>query len=153
MENINLIRHIAWSFHHTTGIDYQELFSEACLAYCEALQSFKPEKGKLNNYATTIMHNKLKTFISREKYHGVKKATFPELPTNQIMVHEFIENLPEYVKQFASLVLDNLEEVEDFHTPRIARREIFEALHNQGMKKADIHYNFKQLKIALQNTI
>jgi hypothetical protein len=69
------------------------------------------------------------------------------------MVHEFIENLPEYVKQFASLILDNLEEVEDFHTPRIARREIFEALHNQGMKKADIHYNFKQLKIALRNTI
>ena len=153
MENINLIRHIAWSFHHTTGIDYQELFSEACLAYCEALQSFNPEKGKLNNYATTLIHNKLKTFIAREKYHRVKKAAFPELPTTPTMVYEFVENLPEYVKQFASKVLDNLEEVEDFHTPRVARREIFETLHNQGMKKVDIHYNFRLLKIALQNTI
>jgi DNA-directed RNA polymerase sigma subunit (sigma70/sigma32) len=151
MENINLIRHISWSFHKTTGIDYQELFSEACLAYCEALQSFNPDKGKLNNYATTLIHNKLKTFIGREKYHGIKKAAFPELPTNPTMVHEFIENLPEYVKQFAALVLDNLEEVDDTLSPCKARGKIAEILHDQGMFKADIHYNFKQLKIALRN--
>ena len=41
----NMINKLAASFNATTGIDFKELKSEANLAYCEALISFKEDKG------------------------------------------------------------------------------------------------------------
>ena len=41
----NLIRKISWSFHYTTGVDYDELYAEASLAYCEAMNDWSPERG------------------------------------------------------------------------------------------------------------
>ena len=77
MENINLIRTIAWSFHRTTGLDYQELFSEACVGYYEAVQAYnKNENCKLTTLAYTIMQNKLKLFCASEQKHRV--TDFPE---------------------------------------------------------------------------
>ena len=43
MEHINLIRKIAWSFSTSTGLEFEDLFQEAALAYCEALKTFKQE--------------------------------------------------------------------------------------------------------------
>ncbi|KKM94686.1 hypothetical protein LCGC14_1195820 [marine sediment metagenome] len=64
---INLIRQITWSFNRTTGIDWNELFGEACLAYCEALLSYKPEGGsKMSTWLFICIKNKLLTFCTAE---------------------------------------------------------------------------------------
>jgi len=36
MKNLNLIRKVAWAFAKKTEMEYDELFSEAALAYSEA---------------------------------------------------------------------------------------------------------------------
>lgn len=77
MENINLIRAIAWSFHRTTGINYQELFSEASVGYYEAIQAFSPDKQcKLTSFAQNIMKRRLINFCKNEIKHTI--TDFPE---------------------------------------------------------------------------
>ena len=44
LKNINLVRKIAHSFNNTTGIDFDELFSEALVSYYEALADYKRKK-------------------------------------------------------------------------------------------------------------
>lgn len=70
MQDINLIRKIAWSFHHTSGLDWDELFSEALVCYVEALDNYDPDKGtKLSTYMWNVITNYLKTYLEREQKH------------------------------------------------------------------------------------
>ena len=69
MDNINLIRSIAWSFYKSYfyRIEWEELFAEACLAYFESLQSFDSGKGcKQSTWAFRCMKNKLIYFCKKE---------------------------------------------------------------------------------------
>ena len=38
---INLLRKIAWSFHKTTGLEWDNLFSETIQAYYKAMENVK----------------------------------------------------------------------------------------------------------------
>lgn len=63
IEHIDLIKKFAWTFHKTTGIEWNELFSEALLAYCEAINSYDNEKKtKESSWVFVCVQNKLKTF-------------------------------------------------------------------------------------------
>lgn len=60
MDNIDLIRKLAWIFYRKTDIEFDELFSEAALAYAEALNNFDPTHNtKLTSYAYRCMYNHL----------------------------------------------------------------------------------------------
>jgi RNA polymerase sigma factor (sigma-70 family) len=65
-ENDKLIKKIAWSFNKTTGIEFEELLSEAYLAFAEALQNHDPEKAKLSTWATIKIRNHLTNFIKKK---------------------------------------------------------------------------------------
>lgn len=66
MENINLIRKIAWSFHHSTGLDWDDLFQEAALAYLEGLNSYDSSKGKLTTHMWHCMTSKVTDYLRQE---------------------------------------------------------------------------------------
>lgn len=64
---LNLIRKITWSFHQTTGIEWDELFSEASLAYCEAINSYdETKKSKESSWVFTCIESQLKNFCKYE---------------------------------------------------------------------------------------
>lgn len=69
IKNVNLIRKIAWSFHKTTGIEWEELFAEALLQYVELLKNNNLEentdKGKISTFIWTSICNRLKNYIKR----------------------------------------------------------------------------------------
>jgi RNA polymerase sigma factor (sigma-70 family) len=67
MENLNLIKSVAWSFHQTTGVRMDELISEATLAYLEACRTHDPEKSKVTTWAYYHMRSRLIDFIKKEK--------------------------------------------------------------------------------------
>jgi DNA-directed RNA polymerase specialized sigma subunit len=67
-KHINLVRKIAWSFYHSTGIEWNELFSEAALAYCEAINTYETSKNtKISSYLWYCMKNRLINFCKKEK--------------------------------------------------------------------------------------
>jgi hypothetical protein len=93
--HLNLIRKIAWSFYNSTGIEWQELFSEASLAYCEALQSYNPERGKITTHLWNCMKSQLLNFIKQEN-----KYRSPLCPLNGTEVI----NSPSYSFEYTPLL-------------------------------------------------
>jgi DNA-directed RNA polymerase specialized sigma subunit len=64
---INLIRSIAWTFYKTTKVNWDELFSEACLAYCESIRKYDPTKGsRSTTWVFIAIKNALINFCKRE---------------------------------------------------------------------------------------
>jgi DNA-directed RNA polymerase specialized sigma24 family protein len=61
-----LLRKLANSFAFTTGLDPDDLYQEASLAYLEALQSYDPSRGALTTHIWHCVSNHLKTVISDE---------------------------------------------------------------------------------------
>jgi len=71
MEHLNLLRKIAWTFHKSTGLDWDELFQEASLSYLKALKTYDPEKGKITTYIWCHVMSDLKDYEYKERlYHA-----------------------------------------------------------------------------------
>jgi len=66
MENLNLIRKIAWSYHHTTGVELDDLIQEASLAYIEAMRKYDPERGKISTFVWHTINNHLRNYLKKE---------------------------------------------------------------------------------------
>ena len=65
-KHLHLIQKMVWSFHKTTGLDWEELYSEATLQFLEAIQTYNPEKGKLSTWVTTRIRTRLITFCKKQ---------------------------------------------------------------------------------------
>lgn len=68
VENINMIRRIAWDFHFTTGLDFQDLFSEAILSYYEGVAAYDESRSaKITSFLYIRMKNHLINYCKNEK--------------------------------------------------------------------------------------
>ena len=109
MDHINLIRKIAWSYHGTTGIDWEELFSVASLAYSESLKTWDTTKGSISTHLWYNVHSRLLDHLKAMKAN--KKAmlaieyideydmNLPEISTN------FFESLTKDAEELARVVV------------------------------------------------
>lgn len=122
MENINLIRKIAWSFHTTTGLEWDDLFQEAALAYLQALKSYDPDKGKITTYMWWCMSSHLKNYLKQhEKYHGVV------CPMNGFDLPVSVEDPFEMISEEAQMVVRKIINQFDKYsmlTPKQAKQEV-----------------------------
>lgn len=68
-DNLNFIRKIAWNFHNSTGVEYNELFQEACLAYfvLKSRNTFDPSRASWKTLVYTEIHSWLKCYLKRER--------------------------------------------------------------------------------------
>ena len=64
---LQLMRKVAWSFHITTGEDWNDLFQEAFLGYIEALKKYNPKKGKFSSFLWIVISDRLKKFLRQER--------------------------------------------------------------------------------------
>jgi RNA polymerase sigma factor (sigma-70 family) len=68
IKDINLIRAMAHSFHRTTGVDLEELLSEATIAYLEALRKWNPQKGgSPSTLAVYYIRGRLSHFTRKDR--------------------------------------------------------------------------------------
>lgn len=64
---MNLIRSLAWKFYKSSQVNWDELFSEACLAYCTYASKWDPSKGmKLTSYVYLAIKHELINFCKKE---------------------------------------------------------------------------------------
>jgi DNA-directed RNA polymerase specialized sigma24 family protein len=66
-KHVNLVRHLAWSFHRSTGIEWKELFSEACVIYFEVVGFRDAEKGAETTWLYRCIQNRLINFCKKEQ--------------------------------------------------------------------------------------
>ena len=65
----NMIHAHAWACHRTSGIEYDELFAQGNLIFCEALETWDAGKASFSTYLYTCLSGSLQHYVSHEQQH------------------------------------------------------------------------------------
>lgn len=79
MIHIDLLRKIAWSYHNSTGFDWDDLFQEATIAYLRAIETWDESKGKPSTYIWRCVNFHLNHFL-----WTYEKQTIPSIPLDMV---------------------------------------------------------------------
>lgn len=151
MKDINLIRKITWSFHITTGIEWNELFQEAALAYCESKQTHKPERGKLSTHAYHCIRNHLIDFTKKQTRWNLKISLDEINPNNYYTSYdEILENLTIDAKKILK-ILKNKTVVFHFPKSQIPRRISNLLINQYGFSRREVWRGIHDIELALKN--
>jgi len=148
-----LIHSIVWKFQKKNpNIPYDELYSEAALAYCEATSRFDPARGiKKTTVAYTYMSRALQnlcnTQYQRENlFQEIEEtsATVPFFPP----ISELLDGLSEDGQIICHMILSA---PEDFigAPPKMIRGKIYQSLRKAGWSWPNIWAAFAEVKTAL----
>ena len=159
---MNLIRERAWSFYKTTGLPYEDLYSEACLGYCNALNSYEKGQCKFTTYAFRYMTNALIDYCRNEKQQILNSA----LDIDQLLMLEQFhpQVMPEEGKELdykkasetVQLILDIVMQDDVLFgqmPPKKVRGKIVRVLRIYGWKWDDIWAAMKETKQFVLNEI
>lgn len=150
----NLIRKIAWSFHSSTGIEYEELYSESCLGYLEGISHFTEELSTTSTFIYHIVSNKLKTYISKQKSYKMLQYldSMDDLPVtyNPSFFFEIADQFNENGKFILKLMMDN-KYVLSTLPPSRARGEIVKLLRKHRWSWPRIWREIKEVKTTLNS--
>lgn len=115
MENINLIRKIAWKFQKKTGLEFDELFQEAAYGYCLALEDWDEEKSngcKLSSFAYRRMYFRLINFCKKETKRASKTSSMQNGLSKGRDKEDQNEPVPSHVLKELGLVFKHTEATE-----------------------------------------
>lgn len=108
--HLNLLRKISWSFNHTTGIDYEELYSEALLSYCVAQQKYEKKYNvPFHKYLSMVVNRALINFVTKanKAKYMPDDFTAPISILNSIPFFEIYEALTEDCKVVVDMILED----------------------------------------------
>lgn len=147
---INLVRKIAWSFNKTTGLPFEDLFSEASLHYAIALKKWDGRSCKFSTYAYTLMKNGLIDYCTKQQDHSVSDYMVEDCPyqLNFQDTVEFVDTISkntESIKTICFLVFEAQEEFAGL-SPKLTRGAIVERLRDLGWPWSKIWSSFKDVK-------
>jgi RNA polymerase sigma factor (sigma-70 family) len=146
--NINLIRKIAWSFHHTTGIEFDELFSEACLAYCESLKKYDNKRGKMTTYAYMYIQNHLKNYLKKNQ-RQIHVVSFEDIQYDKhINYHQLIDQMSQEAIQI-STILTHYSKYFACPSQIDSRKRIIKMMLQRGWSLEKIWIGFNDIRLAL----
>jgi len=154
MKDLNLIRKVAWSFAKSTGKEFDELFSEAALAYVEALQSYDPEKAKLSTWAVKIMTNHLITFCAKEKtyinFPGFFEDNIPGQDDieGRYLFREWLQDLPQDLQLICKTIFKAPEEILEAY-PKASRGKLIKKLRRMEWSWPRIWNGIRNMKTSL----
>ncbi len=135
---------LSHSFHNTTGIELNELLSEATVLYYESKKTFDPEKGmKFTSWAYRIIYNGLCDFCRREKIHRIYDEQVEQGRTEKPF-WELQEQLSENAKQVVDYLLNNA--IDLTPPPRLVRGDLTRFLREKGWKFQEIWDTMRELK-------
>lgn len=147
MENINLIRKVAWSFHKTTRIDFNELVQEASLAYLSASKNYDESKGSFSTFVWWAMTNHLKNFVKEEKSFYAPLKSIEDAHS----IHAYHSDLFDLLSKDASTILSVVSRNPRYYTfnQRNGQRKIANRMKSHGWNIGKIWVAMRDLHFAL----
>lgn len=150
MENINLIRRIAWSFNATTGIDFDELLGEATLAYYEAKRTHNPKQSKLTTWAYNHIQNRLINFCKIQHIHSNVDNLIDHPYTNATPFFELAELFSDTALQIVNRITAQPEAYIG-SSAKSVRGRIVKELRAEGWSWPAIWRTMDEIKTVLAN--
>lgn len=155
----NFIRKLAWSYNKTTGIEYEELFSEASIGYVLAMKSYKAEKkvplinwiglcvkSRLNNYLK--QNEKVPcTFLDEDTEDNIEAADTIAAKEN---LEDLISRMSPEAKYVCNMILTTPAEYSDDTNGRKVRGKMRIVLREQGWTHERIWGTINELKSLFQ---
>ena len=147
-----IVYKLAWSFHKTTGVEFEELVSEGVLAYYEAVAIWKEEKRcKLTSLAYRMIYNAMTDFTRIEMRYVRPEPEifdFNNIVTDQTPWFELYEQFPMDVREITDVCLNNVEELAGLNGKQ-ARKKVRYLLKDAGWKLSDIWDGIRHTKEIL----
>ena len=162
-DELNIVRKVVWSYTRSTGLDFDELCSEAYLAYLEAAPFYDPAKGKKSTFIWNVIRNHINNLLKMKKEVLVDKEAIDmlikerdELDPEQVVLaeeswRELFESLSPEAKMIFSL-LNSSEVYINTDKPREARGIIARELKARGWSENKIWATFREIKQTLKMT-
>ena len=160
---LNIVRKVVWSHVRSTGLDFDELCSEAYLAYLEAAPSYDPARGKKSTFIWNVVRNHINNLLKMKKEVPMDKEAIDmlieerdELDPEQVVLaeeswRELFESLSPDAKMIFFLLNSN-EVYINTDKPREARGIIARELKARGWGESKIWATFRELKQTLKMT-
>ena len=146
IENLGLIQKIAWSFHLTTGLDFEELVSEGIVAYATGMEDYDPKKGALTTFMWHHISNKLKEYVKKEKKFAEGRVSIEDIDIPSDSTPLFERLTPE-AQEIARIVLS-----QSRHCVVAPRESVYSSishiLHGMGWQDRKIDKGFYDIQIA-----
>jgi RNA polymerase sigma factor (sigma-70 family) len=162
MENEKLLRKLANSYSLTTGVEFADLFQEACIAYLEAMKTFDPQKAKLSTYIWHCVSAHLKNYVKLEKpYLECVSIEEPEVLNKPgLSVTNFWEALSFEAQQIVKITMgkswfnrlpiyDDIEVMKKKKVKKIVTKEITKTMIRRGWDEKKIKVGLQNLQLAL----
>ncbi len=160
--NVDLVRKIVWKYVRTNeGLEFDDLFSEACIACLEAAPSYNPVKGKQSTFIYHVINNHLKTTVGYEAHHAAKNITsdkiymeeFGTSPEEYFIAQEnwegILRNLSPKAREVCDMVFNEPEVYIPTDKPKKSRGIIIKELKARGWAWSDIWNSFREIKLTL----
>ena len=155
-ENVGLIRKIAWSFHQTTGVDFEDLFSEASYLYCKALKEYDPSRGSITSYYAYYIHHRLINYLKQQEGFKCKKYNdelgfIDDIEIEDHPTHEavpFWESLSKEAQQIADIIFTAPKPFMELDREE-AEERVTNILTRKGWSTQKIKTGLNDLKLAL----
>jgi len=162
-EQLNIVRKVVWSYARSTGLDFDELCSEAYLAYLEAAPSYDPARGKKSTFIWNVVRHHINSLLKAKKEVPMDKETIDMLieekdelgPEQVILAEESWRELFESLSPDAKMIFSLLNSSEIYintDKPREARGIIARELKARGWPENKIWATFREIKQVLKTT-
>lgn len=173
MENLDLIRKIAWSYVRTCpGLEFDDLLSEACIAFLENGHRYDSSRGARSTFIWRVVSNHLNTIIKKESARINSEIPADEEGMKTLLSTETDTNYPDADQEL--LARERWAEIQDMlsieafticeftllydkeyglpvETPKICRGIIQRALNGMGWRWPDIWNALRELKSIFDN--
>lgn len=151
IEDMKIARKIAWTFNATTGIDFEELYSEAIVTYYESRTSFNAEKGmKFTSWAWLRMRNALIDYCAN--IQGKKMSSLDDIkvepisyPTNGIEYLDSLNTLSTPARTVIEKIF-NAPQIYLAQAPKLTRGIISKELLESGYTQVQTWDTIRELK-------
>jgi RNA polymerase sigma factor (sigma-70 family) len=140
-----LLRKLAWDFSQKSGLDIDDLFQEASLAYLEAVRTYDPAKSKISTYVWHCVHNRLTNYLRDYQKYSAESLEVVTI-TKTTNETAYFENLSDTASKIAKVVLSSPENFACL-TQNEAKKRIRNTLHKEGWSIEKIFAGFKELQM------
>jgi len=161
IEHLNLIRKIVWSYVNSNpGLEFDDLFSEACIAYLEAIGDYDSTKSKISTFIWTVISNQLNNVIRSEYNRMSVEVVTDEIERNykefgtspeylflaKEQVGEILEKMSPEAIAICNIILNENDVYLPVDKPKNCRGVIFKLLRDRGWSWGNIWKTFREIK-------
>jgi RNA polymerase sigma factor (sigma-70 family) len=156
-----MIYKAAWRFHFRTGLDWDDLYAQGNLIYCQCVDRYSPDKGPFANWLSKSLHQYLLNYVQipyqSEDSNWTDFEDFQHAyshPDNMINLTQIMARLSNQAKHVINIVMENPPELVQICQMKkratVNMERIRTYLHDcLGWTFMDCETTFKEIKTAL----